>query len=342
MAVGDGARAAIQSYIAYGKESTFGTYASVSVAVEAISCTFKVEKESMKLETLNKARDYSKRVQTNQNVTGNLETYVHPIESVLLFATGMGGAITTSSSSGIAIHTITAGNFDTTTAIGSVCFNIRKGVSGTHVWQYTGGRPNVVTLSAEVGEPIKMSVEMVFQNATLGSNDIGANLSVSTIAPFVFHQGQYIYAAGTSSLTTTNAEPIQSFELVIDNGIISDAPARQLGSQVPSVLPPTQRDIQLTISQRWDTTTNYDRFTSATEGSIRLQFTGATITSSATLTYLWQIDMPKVLMNTPDPELSGAGDLLQSEITFDVVTSNPQTTTGYAIVATIQNQTNGY
>jgi hypothetical protein len=333
MAVGDQAQAAIRSYIAYGKESTFGTYASVSVAVEAISCSFKVEKESMKLETLNKARDFSKRVQTNQNVTGNLETYLHPIESILLYATAMGGGISTSSQSGVSIHTITAGNFDTSPA--SVCFNIRKGTA--HVWEYSGGRPSVVTLAAEVGEPIKMSVEMVFKDATLGTNDIGTALSVSTIAPFVYHQGQYIYAAGTSSLTTTNAEPIQSFELVIDNGIISDAPARQLGSQLPSVLPATQRDIQLTIGQRWDTTTNYSRFMQATEGAIRLEFTGSAVTSTSALTYKWQIDMPKVLMNSPDPELSGAGDLLQSEITFDVITSNPQTTTGYAIVTTIQS-----
>ena len=340
MAVGDNAEAAIRSYIAYGKESVFGTYASVSVAVEAISCSFRVDKESMKLETLNKSRDYSKRVQTIQNVTGTLETYVHPVESVLLFATAMGGGVSTSSLSGIAIHTITAGNFDTSPS--SVSFNVRKGSAGTHVWQYTGGRPAVVTLAAEVGEPIRMTTEMIFQDATIGSNDIGANLSVSSLAPFVYHQGQYIYAAGTSSLTTTNAEPIQSFELVIDNGIISDAAARELGSQIPSVLPATQRDIQLTISQRWDTTTNYSRFIQATEGSIRLQFSGSTITSTAANTYLWQIDMPKVLMNSPDPELTAAGDILQSEITFDVVTSNPQTTTGYAIVATIHNATNAY
>lgn len=337
MAVGDQAQAAIRSYIAYGKESTFGTYASVSVAVEAISCNFRVDKESMKLETLNKARDFSKRVQTNQNVTGTLETYLHPVESILLFATAMGGGISTSSQSGVSIHTITAGNFDTSPS--SVCFNIRKGASGTHVWEYSGGRPAVVTLSAEIGEPIKMAVEMVFKDGTLGSNDIGANLSVSSLAPFVFHQGQYIYAAGTSSLTTTNAEPIQSFELVIDNGIISDASARQLGSQQPSVLPATQRDIQLTITQRWDTTTNFLRFTSATEGSIRLQFTGSQITSTVSNTYLWQLDMPKCLMNSPDPELSGAGDILESEITFDIITSNPQTTTGYALVATIHSQT---
>ncbi len=342
MAVGDGAEAAIRSYIAYGKEGTFGTYASVSVAVEAISCNFRLEEESMKLETINKNRDFSKRVQTIRNVGGTLETYLHPIESVLLVASALGGPITNSSSSGIAIHTITAGNFNTTTAINSLSFNIRKGSAGTHVWEYSGGRVNALTIAAEVGEPIRISAEMVFKDATLGSNDIGANLSVSTIAPFVYHQGQYQYAATATSLTTTNAEPIQGFELVINNNIISDSPARQLGSKVPSVLPPTQREITLSISQRWDTTTNYNRFLQATEGSVRLEFTGSAVTSTSALTYKWTIDMPKVLMNSPDPELPGSGDILQSEITFDVITDNPQTTTGQAIVITVQDNVGSF
>jgi len=340
MAVGDQAEAAIRSYIAYGKESTFGTYASVSVAVEAISCSFKVEKESQKLETLNKSRDFSKRVQTNQNVSGTLEMYLHPLESVLLFATAMGGGISTSSQSGVAIHTLTAGNFDTSPS--SLSFNIRKGSNANHVWEYSGGRPNTVTITGEIGEPIMITAEMVFKDATLTTNNIGANLSVSALAPFVYHQGSYIYSGTQASLTSTNSEPIQSFELVINNNIISDAAARQLGSQVPSVLPATQREIELTITQRWDTTTNYNRFMQATEGSVRLLFSGSQITSTAAQTYAWQIDMPKVLMNTPDPELSGAGDLLQSEISFDVITDNPQTTTGKAIVATVWNNVNAY
>lgn len=334
MAVGDQAEAAIRSYIAFGKETTFGTYNSATTAVEAISCNFKLEKESMKLETLNKSRDFSKRVQTNQNVTGTLETYLHPIESVLLVATAMGGGIATSSQSGVSIHTLTAGNFDTVPS--SLSFNIRKG--SVHTWRYLGGRPNVTTISGTIGEPLKISVDMVFRDATQLSDDIGTILSVSTIAPFVYHQGQYIYDKTQGSLTTSVAEPIQSFELVINNNIVSDDPARQLGSQIPTVLPATQRSIELTITQRWDTTTNYQRFLQATEGAVRLQFIGSQITSSCALLYDWKIDMPKTYMNSPDPELGGAGDILQSEITFDVITDNPQTTTGKAIAMTIQNQ----
>lgn len=339
MAVGDGAEAIIRSYVAYQKETTFGTYPTATLtAIEVLSCSFKRSIESVKIETLNKSRDFTKRVQTDQNVEGTLEMYLHPIESVLLVATAMGGGIATTSQSGIAIHSITAGNFDTSPA--SLSFNIRKG--STHVFRYLGGRPDKLTIEATVGEPIKLTAEMVFKDATQLSDDIGATLSVSTLAPFVYHQGQYIYAAVEGSLTTTVAEPIQSFKLTINNNIVKDEAARQLGTNVPGVLPATQRDVELSITQRWDTTTNYDRFIAATIGAVRLDMRSTAVTSTSALPFRWVIDMPKVYMNSPDPELSGAGDILQSEITLDVVTDNSQTTTGKAIGMTVWNNQNAY
>lgn len=338
MAVGDGAEAAIRSYIAYGKETAFGTYASATTAVEAISCNFTVQRESVKIETLNKSRDFSKRVQTDQNVEGTLEMYLHPIESVLLVATAMGGGIAITSSSGISIHSITAGNFDTSPA--SLSFNIRKG--STHTWRYLGGRPDKLTIEATVGEPIKLTAEMVFKDATQLSDDIGSNLSVSALAPFVYHQGQYIYAATENVLTTTVAEPIQSFKLTINNNIIKDEAARQLGTNIPGVLPATQRDIELTITQRWDTTTNYARFIQATIGSIRIDMVSTAITSTSALPFRWVIDMPRTFMNSPDPELGGVGDILQSEISIDVLNEDPLTTTGKAIGMTVWNNRGAY
>lgn len=338
MAVGDGAEAAIRSYIAYGKETTFGTYASATTAVEAISCGFTVQRDSVKIETLNKSRDFSKRVQLNQNVEGSLELYLHPVESVLMMATAMGGGIATTSMSGVAIHSITAGNFDTSPS--SLSFNVRKG--SQHVFRYLGGRPDKITIEATVGEPVKLTAEFVFKDATQLSDDINATLSVSTLAPFVYNQGQYIYAATEASLTTTVAEPIQSFKLTINNNIVKDEAARQLGTNTPGVLPATQRDIELTITQRWDTTTNYARFIQSTIGSVRFDMVGAAVTSTSALPFRWVIDMPKVYMNSPDPELGGSGDILQSEISLDVVTDNPQTTTGKAIGMTVWNNVNAY
>jgi len=337
MSVGDSAKIGVRSYTAFAKESTFGTYATATTAIEALSVGFKVEKESIKLETLNRKRSFSKRVQTIQNVAGAVESYLHPQESVLLVATAMGGGIGTASISAATFtHSITAGNFDTSPA--SLSFNVRKG--DTHTWEYVGGRPNVCTIAAEIGSPVTLSLEMVFKDATQLANDISAALSVSSVIPYIYHQGSYIYAATEGALTTTAAEPIQSFELVINNNIVSDAPARKLGTQIPDVLPPTTRNIELTVTQRFDTTTNYQRFIQATQGAVRLEFVGASITAATN--YKWQIDLPKVFMNTPDPEIGGPGEVIQSEFTFDVIDSDINTTTGKDIGMTVINDVSAY
>ena len=195
MAVGDGARIGAQSYLAVGKETTFGTYASATTAIEAISIGITTDIESTMLDTLNTNRGFTKRVQTNKVVGGTIEANFHNHESVLLLAAAMGpNTITTASLSGGAFtHSFTAGNFET---FGALSFNVRKGdttAADTSTFRYSGGRVNVLTIAGTVGEPVKLSVEMVFKDSTLVADDIATILSISTMTPWVFHQVQYMY-----------------------------------------------------------------------------------------------------------------------------------------------------
>lgn len=339
MPIGANAQIGALSYIAFGKESTLGTYASATTAVEAISCGFRTEIESIKLETINKNRGYSKRVQTDKNVGGTLEVYMHPVEAPLLFAAALGNGITsaTVTSTGGFVHSLSAGNFDT--APSSLSFNVRKG--DTHTWRYTGGRINVLTIAAEIGQPVKLSAEFVFKDSTQQSDNIGTSLSVSSVLPFIYTQGQYQYAAAQSGLgTTTAVEVITGFELSINNNIKDDESARELGTNTLSIVQPTMRSVELKVTQRFDTTTAYNRFLQGTEGSVRLEFTGAQIVSG--VNYKSTIDLYKVTLNSPDPELGGPNDVLMSEFAFDCVVDNPQTTTGRDIGVTFVNATATY
>ena len=63
MAVGSSYKTAVKSYVAYGKETTYGTYNSATTATQPISCTFKTSIESEKLETLGINRGQGFRVQ---------------------------------------------------------------------------------------------------------------------------------------------------------------------------------------------------------------------------------------------------------------------------------------
>lgn len=337
MAVGDEAQVAARSYTAIGKEAVFGTYNTATTAVEPISNNIMTEIESIKLPTMNVNRGEVRRVQTNKNVGGTLEAYLHNQESILLMASAVGPNTLASSSltGGAYTHSLSAANHET---FGSLCFNVRKG--DTITWQYSGGRVNALTIAGTVGEPVKISAEMVFQDSTQSANDLATSLSVTTLTPWVFHQGQFIYGATTTSLTTTNAEPIQSFELTINNNIESGVPARELGTQIPGVLPPKNRSVELTVTQRFDTTTAVSRFTEGTQGSIRIQFDGSSI--SAEHNHKLQIDMPVVYNRTGDAELPGPGEILVQNMEFDVLVDNPNTTTGKDIAITVINNVASY
>lgn len=340
MAVGDQAKAAVNSYVALGKETTFGTYASATTAVEALSCSFTIQRESKKIDALGRNRGYGRRVFLDKKVSGTLETHLHPEESVLLMAVALGGGIaSTPGASSTSLHSLTAGNFDTSPS--SLSFNVRKG--DTHTFRYSGGRMNSLKISAQVGEPVKLSAEFIFKDATNPSDDILSILSLSSYAVFTYVHGTFRYAATeANAATTTAAEPIQGFELSINNNLASDKEARQLGSDLLTVLPARRREIEFKITQRFDTSTAINRFTQATQGAVDLFFQGESIGTSALFNEC-TIRLPKVFYNSgADPEIKGAGDILTAEIPMDVLVDNVNTTTGKDIGVTFRNGVSGY
>ena len=327
MAVGDEARVSVRSYCAVFLETTYGTYpataATNATAIEPLAIDIKTDIKSEMIESLYKFRGHIKRVQLDKEVVGTVEHYLHPHESVRLIATALGGGISSTVTSNVATHTLTVGNFDTNNS--SISLNVRKGE--TNVFGYTGGRVNVLKLSANVGEPVKVSYEMIFKDSTFGITDIGSSLSISSTLPFTYVQGFYSYAdTETNANTTTAREPITGFELSINNNMKSDKDARALGSNVLSVLPATRRKVDFKVMQRFDTSTTWNRFIQATQGAVQLLFQGATITTGSQFECM--IRMPKVFMNTTDPNVGGPNDLLISEINFDVLVDNPDTSTG--------------
>lgn len=347
MAVGSDAKPVLPGYVAIGREATWGTYASATSAVEAISFGIMTEIESEKLDTIGMNRGFSKRVMLNKVVGGDLETYLHPVESVLLIANAMAGPLVSTqvtTSAAIYAHSISAGNYDTTTCVLGVSFNARKGQS--HVWRYNGGRVNSLKISGQVGEPVKCTFEMVFKDSSLGTDDIATTLSVSSILPMTFVNGFFSYSdTEANAATTTAREPIQSFELELNNNLATDEVAREMGTNLIMVLPATRRDINLTINQRFDTTTAYNRFLSATIGAAQLFFQNSVHLNSGTAASLFPeitIRLPKLYQNTNEPVMDSAGDVLSSEFTYDVVVDNPSTTTGKDIGITIQNNVASY
>lgn len=340
MAVGDEAQVGVRSYAAIGREATLGTYASATSAVAFQSCTFRTTFETMKLDQIATGqRGYARRVQMGKNVGGTLEQYVHPQESVLLIANALQGALVSTALTSASDHSIAAGNLNTSTAIIGLSANLRKG--DTLTFRYLGGRVNTMRMSAEIGQPVKVSYDMVFIDSTQLTDDISAILSISSILPLTYVDGAFRYSSTEAlAATTTAAERIQGFELVVNNNIKSDKDARELGRVTPRVLPSGRRDIEFKIFQRWDTTTTFNRMVQATAGSVDLLFVGQSLT--AEFSYQMTVRMPNVRYNEADPAIGRPDEVLSMEIPMDVLIDSPGTSTGREIGFTIRNNVTAY
>lgn len=343
MAVGDQGSAVVHSYVAVGKEGTFATYASATTSIEALSCSFRTDVKSMKLDHLFVNRGNARRVALEKEVKGTLEQYLHPQESVLLLANALGGQISSTAQTNSTLHSISAGDFKN--SIASLSFNVRKGGSATpgpFTWRYQGGRCNVLKIVGEVGQPVKCTYDFIFQDATLQSDDISAILSLSSVMPFTFVNGTFQYGGSEGALAS---EQIQGFELTINNNLKSDKDARSLGTNTVAILPATKREVELKVTQRFDTTTTWNRFIQATEGAISLNFSGAALVAGTTASeyfFTMNIRLPRVVNVTGDPDLKSSGDILSAEISYDVLIDNPSTSTGREIGLTIRNSTASY
>jgi len=217
---------------------------------------------------------------------------------------------------------------------------VRKG-STTH-FQYTGGRVNVCTITGSVGELIKISYDMIFKDSSQTGSDWSNTLSVSAITPFTYVHGTFWWADTEASLTSTAAEQITSFELTINNNLISDNNVRALGSNVLQSLPPTRREIGLKITQRFDTTTAWSRFINNSSGAIMLFMESPVAIGASNQKYTCKITLPKVYYTSPDPIVGSPNEILMQDINVDCVVDTPQTSTGKDITVTFFNQVQTY
>ncbi len=340
MGVGDLANPGVFSYVAVGGEGTFASYASATTAIEAITCSFETSIKSQKIDAMFGNRGHYRRIQLEKEVKGGLEQYLHPQESVLLLANALGGQISTTAATNSAVHSISAGNFQN--SMPSLSFNVRKGGAAGNpavaalTFRYQGGRCNSMKMVADIGQPVKVTYDFLFQDSTQVADDISGILSLSSVVPFTFINGTYKYGSSEGTLAQEN---IQHFELTVNNNLMSGKEARALGTNTVMVLPATKRDISLKTTQRWDTTTVYARFLQATEGSIELNFSGAVIAAATTPAqyFTMTIRLPRVVQTNGDVALKGTKDILSADLTWDVLLDLPSTSTGRDIGLTICN-----
>lgn len=348
MAVGAGALVGNLSYLAVGREITFGAYTTCTAGLNFLSSSFKTTKEVKILEEIQTSRTNSNAISLGKTIEGEGEFYFSPINAAcnyILHNAFGGGAISSATATGETAggagftHTVSINNFLTTYS--SLCINQRKGqATDGKVFEYSGLRVNELSFMAEIDEALKCSASFIGKDSTITSNDVSAALSTLTQNPLSFVNGRFSVETSTGALTTTSFWHVQSFEFKIANNLNSDSGARRIGSDTLQVLPAGMASFELKATIRFDTTTALDAMMAGTRLAAEFEFQGNTMSTSIIKEGI-KLTMPFVLISDAgDPEIGGPNEMLTSEVTFKVL--RDPTTSGYAVKAFVTNNTASY
>ena len=348
MAIGQGALVGNLSYVAIGRETTYGTYSTCTAGMNVLSATLKMMKETKILEEIQTSRTNSNFIQLGRTLEASLEGYFSPRNiacNYLLQNAFGGGAVTSATATGDTTgaatfqHTVDINNFLTTYS--SLCINSRKGdATNGKVFEYSGLRVNELTLNAELDEALMMSVSMVGKDATITANDVSSSLTTASQVPLSFVNGRFSVETTAGSLTSTSFWHVQSMEFKVSNNLNSDSSSRRIGSDTLAVLPAGLAQFELKATLRFDTTTAYDAMMAGTRLAAEFFFQGGTMSGSM-LRESIKLTMPYVIISDAgDPEIGGPNEVLTSEVSFAIL--RDPTTSGYAVKAVVINDTSSY
>lgn len=348
MSVGQGALVGNLSYVAIGRETTYGTYNTCTAGINVLSASLKMMKETKILEEIQTSRTNSNFIQLGRTLEASLEGYFSPRSlacNYLLQNAFGGGAVVSATATGDTAgaatfeHTVSINNFLTTYS--SLCINSRKGdATNGKIFEYSGLRVNELTLNAELDEALMMSVSMVGKDATVTANDVSSSLTTSSQVPLSFVNGRFSVETTVAGLTSTSFWHVQSMEFKISNNLNSDASSRRIGSDTLQVLPAGLANFELKATLRFDTTTAYDAMMAGTRLAAEFFFEGLTMAASK-LKESIKLSLPYVIISDAgDPEIGGPNEVLTSEVTFAVL--RDPTSTGFAVKATVINDTSSY
>ncbi len=349
MAVGAGVLVGNLSYITVGREITYGTYITGTAAMNFLSASLKMTKESKILEEIQTSRTNSNSIGLGRTIEGDIEAYYSPMNlacNYLLQNAFGGGPVSSATATGETVgglgftHVIDIANFSATYS--SLSINMRKGqATDGKVFEYSGLRVDSLSLKADIDEALIMSVSLVGKDASITANDVsGSMVATNNQRPLSFVNGRFSAELTTGSLTSTSFWNVQGFEFKISNNLNSDSGSRRIGSDTIQVLPAGMAQFELTATIRFDTTTAYDAMVAGTRFAAEFEFKGLTMTGSQIQEGI-KITMPYVIISDAgDPEIGGPGDPLTSDVTF-IVLRDP-TSSGYAVKAAVTNLTSSY
>lgn len=341
--VGQEALVGMLSYMAVGRETTYGVYTTATAGVNMLTNSFNTNKEVTVLEEIQTSRTNSNHIYLGKVVEGDTEFYFSPRSTGCLYMlqNAFGGSNFVSSTlsvntAGAAYqHILDIGTFQSTYS--SLCFNVRKGESGTgKVTQYSGGRVNEMGFAAEIDDALRSTVSMIFKDSTIGGTDVSAVLSSCEQGPLSFVSGRLSIEESQAGVTTSSYWHVSSINFAMNNNLMADSGSRRIGSDTLQVLPAGLVGFTFDVTMRYDTTTAYDAMMNNTRLYGEFMFEGDTL-AGTTIRQSVKLAFTNLrITNAGDPEIGGPNEMLTSQVSFAVLRGGC-TTTAFACQATVVN-----
>lgn len=339
---GDNALFAGESYVAVGRESTWGTGVTTTASIDFISSSIKVVKASQVLEEVSRKRTHQRDIRLGKVVAGDLMSNLYPdlTYTAYILQNAFGGAVTSATATaettgGAAMtHTFNTGSFDQSYT--ALSMTERKGpAAGGKVFKYNGGRVNSLSLVANLDQAVQMTAGLVFKDATVGATDVESLLTTTALEPLTFVGARFSVESAMASLTSTSYWCMQSVNFNMNNNLKTDDQARCIGSDTLARLPYGIQSFELSGVMRFDTTTAYDAMMNSTSLCGELEFLGSTIPGSSVRRGLKLIFNKLKVNDAGDPEIGGPDETLESTVTFTVLRS--ESATGFAVKGELTN-----
>lgn len=302
-------------YFGYGKESTEGTGVAPTKFLPATSINFNDSNDYLTPLTIRKSRDTSIAMPAPYITQGTVEMPLVIDDIGMLIKSAFAATISSSQylTTSAYTHVITPSSTSQT-------FSIETSAQDLLIMRYTGVRVNTLELRAAFGEIV---------TATWGFDGISrAKQAGTTTATYAATSVTPLHFTGASVTVNAGNPYAKDVTLSVNNNVehIGSLNATRSYSRVAM----GQRDINLSMSMDFQSSSDYDLLLNDTEFAVNLLFTGPTIAAGAS-TYL-QVNLPRVKYRTVGVPIS-AGDFISQDVECTVL----KPTSGDVATVTLRN-----
>jgi hypothetical protein len=304
-------------YIAYGKESTEGTFITANKFLAANSFNFDDTNEYLSPMTIRGSKDMTLAMPAPFNVTGTLEMPFVPEDIELLLKSAFSASsVTTAGASSSYSHVFTPASVSPTFTFEAYTGGSDGLTTDGLIRQYGGVRVNTLELRAAFGEIVTASFGLdgsTRQTKPLVSSALDPltpSYAATSLQPFHFN-GAKVSIAGSESAI------VKDLTFSINNNVEHIGTLRQTRNY--SRVASGARELTLSMAMDFQNTTDYQRLLDETEFAVSIELRGSLIGGG--IYNKLTIDLPRVKYRRVGVPIS-AGDFITQDVECTVLKPN--------------------